>query len=109
MSTLALRTDEDRDQTAWRTACIVTSAICLSIAIHVRDGLVHPGTILWLSLSLVTALAAFIRRPATSILARHAPGAIGKLIGAGIALNFVLLYFSYIPGGHGPDRPAFAY
>src|SRR5437016_5450699 len=47
MRLTAAPTSPDRPHDAsWRASCAVASAICLGIAIHIRDGLVHPGAIL---------------------------------------------------------------
>jgi hypothetical protein len=83
----------------WRASCAIASAVCLGIAIHIRDGLVHPGAILWLSLSLLTAAAAFVRPPATSLLLRHAPRILPALLTTSLAVQFTLLLTSQIPGG----------
>ena len=50
----------------WTAACLLLSAIALGLAVQVRDGLVAPGAIAWLTVALFTALAAFVRFPSTS-------------------------------------------
>ena len=77
-----------------RTVCLVASAISLGFAIHINNGLVQPGAILWLSLALAMGFAAFMKPSQKSLLSRHAPRALPWLVAGGLAIQFFLLYLN---------------
>jgi len=77
-----------------RTVCLVASAIALGFAIHINNGLVQPGAILWLSLAIAMGFAAFIRPSHASLLSRHAGRGLPWLLAGGIGIQFLLLFLN---------------
>jgi hypothetical protein len=93
-------TTKRRDETA---LFLVLAAFCLGLAVHVRDGLVHPGAIVWLSLSIFLAFLVF-----TSF-AGHWSRAIPAVLAAAVLTQFAVILFSKVPGGWNGERSTVPY
>jgi hypothetical protein len=94
-----------------RAFLLILSALSLGIAIHIRDGLVYPSAIAWLTISLATAFGAFIKWPDGSRIVRHSARALPWLICAALATQFLMLLLNRLPDawhGAASTRPYYA-
>jgi hypothetical protein len=80
----------DSPSSTSRDCCLLGAAISLGIAIHIRDGLVHPGAIAWLCLSIGLSAASFLRWPRRLASGRYTE-LFPWLLGVGLAVQFLLL------------------
>ena len=105
----ALKIDRPTVDIPARTVCLVASAISLGFAIHINNGLVQPGPILWLSLALVMAFTAFWKPTRTSLLSRHAPRVLRSLTACGLAIQFFLLFLNRSSDGWKSNASTYVY
>lgn len=72
----------------WAATCLTLAAIALGAAVQVRDGLVAPAAIAWLTFAIFTAFAAFIHLPETSRLKTNVSRHFELILSIGLLLQF---------------------
>jgi hypothetical protein len=76
---------------ARRDCCLLGAAISLGVAIHIRDGLVHPGAILWLCIGIGLTAVSFLGLSSGSRLSGRGGDVFPWLLGIGLIVQFMLL------------------